>query len=140
MADKPAGKTFNIKEPGAPKGDGKKEWTQHGRAFVRLDWTGGAVWMGSGEQEREYVLLPREGTTKSAGKSFDVMERVEGDGKTLLKRFARIFVRATMKGGAMWLGDGENEVEYALFSSERKAKPVSPTNGPSDSAEAPAPA
>jgi hypothetical protein len=136
MADKPAGKTFNIKEPGAPKGDGKKEWTQHGRAFVRLDWTGGAVWMGSGEQEREYVLLPREGTTKSAGKSFDVMERVEGDGKTLLKRFARIFVRATMKGGAMWVGDGENEVEYALFLSDRKPK----APAASDSAEAPAPA
>jgi hypothetical protein len=140
MEDKPAGKTFNIKEPGAPKPDGKKQWTQHGRAFVRNDWTGGAVWMGSGEGEKQYALVARDGTTKSAGKSFDVMERVEGDGKTLLKRFARIFVRATLKGGAMWIGDGESEVEYALFPQERQPKAVSPSNGPSDSAEAPAPA
>jgi hypothetical protein len=140
MADKPEGTTFNVKEPGAPKPGGKKEWIHHGRVFVRADDSGGAAWMKSGESEREYTLIPRDGTTKSPGKSFDVMERVEGEGKALLKRFARIFVRATRKGGAMWVGDGENEVEYALFPHERKPKPTDQSVGASDSADAPAPA
>lgn len=140
MADKPEGVTFNIKEPGATRPDGKKDWALKGRAFVTFEPPGGAVWMGAGEAEKKYVLVHRDGPTKSAGLSFDVMERVGDAGKTLLKRYARLFVRATKKGGAMWVGQGESEVEYALFPHQLKAKPTSVSPGPSDSADAPAPA
>jgi hypothetical protein len=111
---------FNVKEPGATKPDGKKQWTPHGRVFVRLDLSGGGAWLGPKEAETEYVLVPRNGAPKG---TFEVMEKLVHEGATVLKPYARLFIRSTFKGGALWVGARASEKEYALFPAEAKPTP-----------------
>lgn len=53
---KKAGTTYNIKF--AVEEDGKKTWTRIGRLFIRADGTGGAAFIGDGENEKAYALFP----------------------------------------------------------------------------------
>jgi len=116
MASKPEGKTFNIKSAKGVKEDGKTQWASLGRAFVRTDLGGGALWEVHGEDEVTFSLVPNEGTTKSGGKSFQVVDKKNGE-----EVHGKLFVRADMSGGAYWVGQGGDEHEYVLFSREFRA-------------------
>jgi hypothetical protein len=58
---KTEGTTYNIKAASAQPGpDGKTVWTLIGRAFIRADGSGGALFVGEGDNERKYSLFLRD--------------------------------------------------------------------------------
>jgi hypothetical protein len=117
MADKLEGKTFNIKEVAGKTPEGKAIWKSYGRTFVRSDLSGGALWVGEGETEKAYSLVPREGTPKAGGKTFEVVDKAatSADGPSEPKHIGRLYVRPDLSGGALWVGEDESEKEYAVF-------------------------
>ena len=109
MASKHEGKTFNVTRAVGKKPDGKTQWQPYGRAFIRTDLTGGALYVGKGDDNTTYELSPKEGNTKTGGKSFEARERGSDE------LHGRLFVRADLSGGALWVGTGNDEEQYALF-------------------------
>lgn len=65
---KAQGRTYNIKtqEVGS---DGHKKWRMLGRVFVRDDGTGGAVYVGEGEEQKMLALFPRDEKPRARGSS-----------------------------------------------------------------------
>jgi hypothetical protein len=120
MTTKAPGSMFDITEVVGTKPDGKKQWNPLGRAWVPDDESGGAVWEGRGENEKVYGLHPREGTSPSGGKSFDVKEK----GSDVVH--AVLFIRKAKNGGYYRVGTGEGEKEYAVFLRRPKAKTAAP--------------
>jgi hypothetical protein len=119
MSEKPAGKTFNIKEVAGKSPEGKAIWKSYGRTFVRSDLSGGALWVGDGDAEKTYALVPREGTPKAGGKTFEVVDKA-GEGEP--KHIGRLYIRPDLSGGALWVGKDDNETEYAVFLRDFKRK------------------
>jgi len=60
------GKTFNIKKPNGKTPEGKVIWEKVRRAFIRDDGSGGVLYVGEGEAQREYALFPAVRKAKPA--------------------------------------------------------------------------
>jgi hypothetical protein len=121
---KKAGKMFDITEEAGTKPDGKKQWKPHARAYVPNDGKGGAVWEGRGEAEKVFGLHPREGTSPSGGKSYDVKEK----GSEVVH--AVLFIRAAGNGGYYRVGEGAAQKDYAVFLRKPKAAPAPAQGAP----------
>ena len=114
---KSEGKMFDLTQELGTKPDGKKQWKPFGRAFVRADQTGGALWEGDGD-DAAFGLHPREGTSPSGGKSYEVKEKGSDEVHGVL------FIRAAGNGGYYRAGSGTTEKEYAVFVRRPKPRPV----------------
>jgi hypothetical protein len=60
-AVRPEGTTYNIKlDSGEVTPEGKKLWKAIGKCFIRNDGSGGAIYVGQGDNERRYSLFPKD--------------------------------------------------------------------------------
>ena len=116
MNEKKTGKTFNVTH-GVKDASGKTTWTPYGRIFVLTDLSEGSLYVGRGDDQQKFALQPKEGTTKTGGKSFEVVNE-EGE------LHARLFLRADFTGGALWVGQGDSEVQYSVFEAKGRPRPA----------------
>jgi hypothetical protein len=117
---KQPGKTLDV-TLGTKDSEGKTTWKPYGRVFVLEDVSEGSLYVGNSgakdDEQKKYKLVPKEGVTKTGGKTFEV---VDTDGNY----HARLFLRPDMTGGALWVGQGDDETQYAVFARKPRGAAV----------------